>query len=123
MDWVWMLYERFVGKWLAARGNAAPTDRETEGAFVHLLSESTMTILVQEPWRGSVRFKKLAVLGPSRMFDLIPAPEAYLSGRFGGGKFKLNFHHGLHFVATRNFKPAGEPLWLDLPEFEPEHAA
>ncbi len=120
MDWVWTLYEKFVGKWMAERGNVNPTDDEIEEVFVHLLSRSTVTILVQEPWRGSVRFKKLGVLGPDTMFDIIRGPEAYLFDRFGGGKFKLNFHLGLHFVATQNFKPAGEPLWRDLPEMETE---
>ena len=33
--------------------------------------------------------------------------------------YKVNFHHGLHFVNTKNFKPAGEPRWetvSELPE-------
>jgi hypothetical protein len=28
----------------------------------------------------------------------------------------VNFHHGMHFVSTKNFKPAGEPLWMQVPE-------
>lgn len=90
--------------------------------FIDLLSQSTVTVLVQEPWRGSVRFKRLAVLEAPEMFDLLNRPEEYLRTRYGGGKFKLNFHHGMHFVATRNFKPDGQPLWGDLPAIEPRYA-
>ena len=35
----------------------------------------------------------------------------WIGERYGGGKFKMNLHHGLHFVNTKNFKPAGEPRW------------
>ncbi len=47
--------------------------------------------------------------------DLFRDPEGYLFERFGGGKYKLNFHEGWNFVATQNFKPEGEPKWTDLP--------
>ena len=40
-----------------------------------------------------------------------------LGARYGGGKFKMNLHHGLHFVNTKNFKPDGEPRWKEVPEF------
>ncbi len=43
-------------------------------------------------------------------------PMGYLSERFGGGKFKVNFYRGMNFLATRNFKPEGEPKWMQMPE-------
>jgi hypothetical protein len=46
---------------------------------------------------------------------LISDPERYLLRIYGGGKFKLNFHQGMNFIATINFKPQGEPKWKDLP--------
>lgn len=119
MDWVWPLYSEYVFKTL---GREDASEAEQEETFVRLLGASMVTVLVQEPWRGSVRFKRLAVLGPSEMFGLLNAPEEWLEGRFGGGKFKLNFHHGMHFVATRNFKPEGAPRWTELPDIEPQYA-
>ncbi|MFT5143628.1 MAG: hypothetical protein ACI80V_000351 [Rhodothermales bacterium] len=119
MDWVWPLYSKFVWKTL---GTEEASDEIQEQTFVQLLGESMVTVLVQEPWRGSVRFKRLAVLGPKDMFGLLNTPETWLGAQFGGGKFKLNFHHGMHFVATRNFKPEGEPRWMDLPDIEPRYA-
>jgi hypothetical protein len=50
------------------------------------------------------------------MRPFLEAPEAFIRERFGGGKFKLNIHHGLSFVSTKNFKPDGPPLWAAMPE-------
>src|SRR5262249_56635171 len=45
-------------------------------------------------------------------------PTGWIGGRYGGGKFKMNLHHGLHFVNTRNFKPEGAPQWQDAPALD-----
>ena len=82
------------------------------------LGESTVTVLVQEPWQGSVRFKALARYDWDEMTGLLEDPMNYLQGCFGGGKFKLNFHQGWNFIATQNFKPEGEPKWRELAEIE-----
>ena len=49
------------------------------------------------------------------MTAFVDDPDGWIVGRFGGGKFKVNIHHGLHFVNTKNFKPAGEPRWAAVP--------
>ena len=118
MDWVWVLYRTYIVKQLIRGGAATPTDAQLESAFLKALSESSVTILVQEPFQGSVRFKGLARGSILSMRDLIRDPMEYLRSRYGGGKFKLNFHQGWHFVATQNFKPEGDPLWKDLPGIE-----
>jgi hypothetical protein len=119
MEWVWRLYREYVYKQLARAGRSAPDDDEVQRAFLDLLGESTVTILVQEPWQNSVRFRELARHRSDEMTALFNDPLAYLAGRFGGGKFKLNFHQGWNFIATQNFKPPGEPRWRDLPESGP----
>lgn len=118
MEWVWALYEDYIIKDLTRRGVDAPSDAQLEAAFLEVLSESTVTVLVQEPWRNSVRFKGLARYEADEMFDLLNDPEGFLTAHFGGGKFKLNFHHEWHFVATQNFKPKGAPKWKTLPEID-----
>ncbi len=120
MDWVWQLYEVYIMRLLKRRGITEPTDEESETTFVETLRNSTVTILVQEPWQGSVRFKRLAKYDAADIFELFNGPFEFLSSNFGGGKFKINFHHGWNFVATKNFKPAGEPLWMNLPALESE---
>jgi len=118
MDWVWAIYKKYILKQLALAGNASPTDEEQQAAFVESLRTSSVTVLVQEPWQNSVRFKGLARYEARECFDLLEDPMGFLGARFGGGKFKLNFHRGWHFVATHNFKPEGAPKWRDLPEID-----
>ena len=116
MDWVWLLYENYLRKELARTGSPDPDDETLQATFISALGDSYVTLLVQEPWRGSVRFKTLARFDSATMFDLLNDPMGFLAENYGGGKFKLNFHHGYHFVETRNFKPQGEPRWTHLPE-------
>ena len=115
MDWVWTLYRKYILSDLCQRGVAAPTDEQVEKAFLATLADSSVTILVQEPFQNSVRFKGLSRASVLTMMPLLQDPMGYLYTHYGGGKFKLNFHHGWHFVATRNFKPEGTPLWDELP--------
>ncbi len=116
MDWVWKLFSKYILSDLRQRGVIAPTDKQVEEAFLSTLADSSVTILVQEPFQNSVRFKGLARASVLAMMPLLHDPMGYLHVHYGGGKFKLNFHHGWHFVATRNFKPEGAPLWVELPE-------
>ena len=37
---------------------------------------------------------------------------------FGGGKFKVNFHHVISFVGTHNFRTYGEEKWRQLEELD-----
>jgi hypothetical protein len=116
MEWVWELYKEYVTRQLERSFKASPDEERLEKAFLKILSESTVTVLVQEPWHNSVRFKGLAKYDITDMMALINDPMNYLLKNFGGGKFKLNFHHNeLNFVGTRNFKPEGEPKWEDMP--------
>jgi hypothetical protein len=84
-----------------------------QARFEQVFCESIVTILVQEPWQGTVRFKGLARHYADEIGELIVDPMAYLSRHYGGGKFKLNFHHGWNFVATINFKSQGAAKWQE----------
>jgi hypothetical protein len=118
--WAWDLIEPYLRKNLANRGVERPTKRDLLEEFGRVWPAFTATILVQEPWMGTIRFKRLARLGATGMGPFLADPAKYIGERFGGGKFKLNLHHGMHFVSTRNFKPDGPPLWKDLPELGEE---
>jgi len=118
MDWVWLLFKEYVQKYLRRLEIYEPDQDQLQGAFIQIMRESTVTVLVQEPWQSSVRFKGLAKYDSSEMMPLINNPEKYLLSNFGGGKFKLNFHQGLNFIATINFKPEGEPHWKKMPEID-----
>jgi hypothetical protein len=114
--WAWVLIEDYVDRSLEGRGTASPTAMETLAEVARLWPDLSCTILVQEPWQGTVRFKRLLRLRGDAMRPFLEAPEAFIRDRFGGGKFKLNIHHGMHFVNTKNFKPEGPARWQAVPE-------
>jgi hypothetical protein len=114
--WAWVLLEPYVDKRLEERGTPAPTPPEILDEVARLWPDLSCTLMVQEPWQGTIRFKRLVRLQADAMRPFLEGPEAFLRERFGGGKFKVNFHHGMNFVSTKNFKPSGEPLWQELPE-------
>ena len=118
--WAWELIEPYFRKTLSHRGVERPTKREILEEFARVWPAFTATILVQEPWMGTIRFKRLARLTSDEMAPFLDEPVKYIGERFGGGKFKMNLHQGMHFVNTKNFKPEGPPLWKDLPELEEE---
>jgi len=117
-SWCWDLIEPYLKRNLVNRGIAHPTRRQILEEFVRVWPEFTATIGVQEPWAGTIRFKWLVRLASSEMAPMLDDPTGWLGDRYGGGKFKMNLHHGMHFVNTRNFKPEGDPRWSDAPALD-----
>jgi hypothetical protein len=115
-QWAWDLIEPYLKKNLANRGVERPTKRQVLEEFARVWPEFTATIMVQEPWMGTIRFKRLLKLSSGEMQEFLDEPTKFIGTRFGGGKFKMNLHQGMHFVNTKNFKPEGSPIWKDLPE-------
>jgi hypothetical protein len=114
--WCWDLIEPYLRRQLLNRGVERPTRRQLLEEFARVWPEFTTTIGVQAPHAGTIRFKWLTRLPASDMEPFLADPDGWISARFGGGKFKMNLHHGLHFVNTKNFKPEGTPRWEDAPE-------
>ena len=113
--WCWDLVEPYLRRNLLNRGVERPTRRQVLEEFARVWPEFTATIGVQEPWAGTIRFKWLVRLDPEAMPPFLDDPAGWIAERFGGGTFKVNLHHGMHFVNTRNFKPDGAPHWQDAP--------
>lgn len=114
--WCWELVEPYLRRNLVNRGVERPTRKQVLEEFVRVWPEMTATIGVQEPYAGTIRFKWLVRLSSSEMGPFLEDPAGWIAERFGGGKYKMNLHHGMHFVNTRNFKPEGEPRWQEAPE-------
>jgi hypothetical protein len=114
--WCWELLEPYLRRQLLNRGVERPTRRQLLEEFARVWPEFTATIGVQAPHAGTIRFKWLARLSAADMDPFLASPEGWIRERFGGGKFKVNLHQGLHFVNTKNFKPEGTPRWEDAPE-------
>ena len=114
--WCWELIEPYLKRNLLTRGVERPTRRELLEEFGRVWPGFTVTIGVQEPFAGTIRFKWLVRLRTDEMDQFLEDPPAWIAARWGGGKFKMNLHHGLHFVSTKNFKPVGAPRWQEAPE-------
>ena len=118
--WCWNLLEPYLRRNLLNRGVERPTRKQVLEEFARVWPEVTATLGVQEPYAGTIRFKWLIRLPSAEAEPLLDDPEGWIAARYGGGKFKLNLHHGMHFVNTKNFKPAGEPRWAEVPALDPE---
>jgi hypothetical protein len=116
--WCWDLIEPYLRRNLAVRGIERPTRRQVLEEFARVWPAMTATVGVQEPHAGTIRFKWLVRLAAPEMPPFLEDPAGWIGARYGGGKYKMNLHHGLHFVNTRNFKPEGEPRWVEVPELE-----
>lgn len=115
MDWLWPLYREYVRKELDWRGEAQ-TESALRAAFLGALAESTATLYVMEPIGDTIRFRGLGRWPLPDAPELLADPHAFIADRFGGGKFKINFHHGATFVCTHNFRTHGEDRWRNMEE-------
>ena len=116
--WCWDLIEPYLRRNLLNGGVERPARKQILEEFARVWPELTLTIGVQEPFAGTIRFKWLVRLSGEDMGPFLETPMEWLDGRWGGGKYKVNVHHGLHFVNTKNFKPEGPPRWQDAPALD-----
>jgi hypothetical protein len=114
MDWLWAIFEPYIRR--ESKRREAGLDMQEE--FFRILSESTATLFAMEPVGETIRFKGLGRWPLAEAPDLLADPNAFIADRFGGGKFKVNFHHGATFVATHNFRTYGDPLWQTAEEVQ-----
>ena len=112
MDWLWPLYAEHVGRLADDSGDQSVLQEH----FIASLLRSTATLYIMEPIGDTIRFKGLGQWLLSEVPDLLSDPHAFIADRFGGGKFKINFHDRLTFVGTHNFRTYGDELWRDIDE-------
>jgi hypothetical protein len=115
MDWLWPLYEVHVLRLI--QGGREAHQAEIGEAFLRVLSESRATLYGMLPVGDGIRFKGLGRWSVPEVPALLADPNGFIADHFGGGKFKLNFHHGPSFVCTHNFRTWGEPRWESTAEF------
>lgn len=111
MDWLWPLYEEHVRRELGGSAPEQPSASDLQREFLAALGESTATLYVMEPVGDTIRFKGLGRWPLGEVPELLADPNGFIAERFGGGKYKINFHRGFTFVATHNFRTYGEELW------------
>ncbi|MEM7248660.1 MAG: hypothetical protein AAF533_25235 [Acidobacteriota bacterium] len=116
MDWLWPLYSEYVRR----NEGEDTTDDRLQAAFLKTLGGSFATLYVMEPIGTTIRFKGLGRWALPSVPELLTDPNAFIAATWGGGKFKINFHHGLSFVGTHNFRTHGEELWREMEEIDVE---
>ena len=94
----------------------AETDAQMGQRFFAILAQSSATLYAMEPAGDSIRFKGLGKWSLGSVPDLLADPNAFLADRFGGGKYKVNFHHRDSFVGTHNFRTFGDERWRTMPD-------
>ncbi len=109
MDWLWPIYREHIERTL-------PRGASDQQWFMQSLAESTATLFAMEPVGRTIRFKGLGRWPLGAVADLLADPNALIADRYGGGKYKVNFHHKDTFVGTHNFKTQGEERWRDVRE-------
>ncbi len=115
MDWLWPLYEEHIER-ERRRLDIGDDVTSMRDLFLRTLSQSTATLFVMEPVGDTIRFKGLGRWTLASVPALLADPNAFIADRCGGGKFKVNFHHGDTFVATHNFRTWGDETWRQLPD-------
>jgi len=113
MDWLWPVFEPYIRR---EHKHQVLGRQELQAAFFQVLSESTATLFAMEPVGETIRFKGLGRWPLTEAPDLLADPNGFIADVFGGGKFKVNFHHGETFVATHNFRTYGDPKWQHMEE-------
>jgi hypothetical protein len=116
MDWLWPIYEEYVLKLLP---EAQQQDQAVlRVTFMRVLGESTATLFVMEPVGDGIVFRGLGRWPLREVPELLVDPNGFIDEGFGGGKFKVNFHHVISFVGTHNFRTYSEEKWRQLEELD-----
>jgi hypothetical protein len=119
--WCWDLVEPYLTRSLLNRGVERPTRRQILEEFGRVWPEFTATIGVQEPFAGTIRFKWLVRLPAPDMGDFLDDPGQLDRRSLRRRQVQDEPAHRLHFVNTKNFKPAGEPRWATVPALDLDH--
>ena len=91
-----------------------PNQEEMDQRFEEIYSQVNCTLLAGVLEGGAIYFYEIAKFSKEELDGFRGRPEEYLFDRFGGGNYKLNFYEGPSFIVCVNFKPKGEPKWIDL---------
>ncbi len=109
----WDLYKEHVKKFSHAAVKGLPTEEEMKETLASFVDTSTVKVLAQEKVGMVVTFHWLDTF-PARDVCEVTDVKGFLSGRYGGGKFKLNLYHGINFLSTKNWETEGPPLWKTM---------
>ena len=91
-----------------------PSQEEMDQRFEEIYNQVNCILLAGVLEGVAIYFYEIARFSKQELDSFRDHPEEYLFKRFGGGNYKLNFYDGPSFIVCVNFKPKGEPKWIDL---------
>jgi hypothetical protein len=112
--WVKKAFRDYYKPKLGRELGRDPTPEECDERFEEIYKKVNLTLIIAVFEGVGISFYKIAKFTLEEFEGFRDDTEKYLFNRFGGGNYKLNFYEGPSFIVTVNFKPKGEPKWLDL---------
>ncbi|MBI3605612.1 MAG: hypothetical protein HY202_06255 [Nitrospirae bacterium] len=109
---VWNLYKEHIKSFSHSAVKGEPTLDEMKKTFLSILPECTIKFLAQEKVGMIVQFHHLDTFPASELAEVTQIQE-FLEKKYGGGKFKINFHHRTNFMSTKNYTTNGPLRWKE----------
>ena len=115
--WIWDMFQEYVRKITRTASTGAMPKEEMQSRYQRMHRDFEIKIMISDKVGMIIQFLDLDLYGYPD-FELLLEPSSFLnflSGKYGGGKFKVNLYHGGTFIATKNFKiEEGPEKWREL---------
>jgi len=110
--WLWSMFKEYVRKIRRTASTGAPALKVMQAKYQSIYPEASVKILVEEKVGMIVVFNDLESRTTAELDGLMEIDQlmAYLTEKYGRGKYKINLYHGMTFVATQNFRVEDESL-------------
>ena len=112
--WVKQAFRDYYKPKLKRELKRDPNQEEMDQRFEEIYSQVNCILLAGVLEGVAIYFYEIARFSKQELDSFRDRPEEYLFQRFGGGNYKLNFYEGPSFIVCVNFKPKGEPKWINL---------
>ena len=112
--WVKQAFRDYYKPKLKRELKRDPNQEEMDQRFEEIYSQVNCILLAGVLEGVAIYFYDIARFSKQEFDSFRDRPEEYLFERFGGGNYKLNFYEGPSFIVCVNFKPKGDPKWINL---------
>ena len=83
-QWCWDLLEPYLTRNLVNRGIERPTRKQVLEEFGRVWPAMTVTLGVQEPFAGTIRFKWLVRMSSETLTPFLEDPMGWIGEHYGG---------------------------------------
>ena len=112
--WVKQAFRDYYKPKLKRELKRDPNQEEMDQRFEEIYSQVNCILLAGVLEGVAIYFYEIARFSKQELDSFRDRPEEFLFERVGGGNYKLNFYEGPSFIVCVNFKPKGDPKWINL---------